>query len=301
MSDGNYPYGGGSQYPGSNNNDNRQNRSIDVTKPRDSRPATPMSNIDTSRVSSYTLQEQAALERLAKKIGGGGERRSHSGLIKTIIAIILILILIILAVLFVIFIGRGEESVIDDYDMRLSMQIDNKSFLSVITETGREELREINPGDIIGLKATVRNAHDITGDGESMGTYPPSIYVRFKIVLLLDYKERYDIIIPKVSTNWYRYDKATEDSMHNGVKEDDMYFYYLGSLQYQAGQELFSSILFSGNAITCEDGGKYGQIQVHVECIEADLNNVINGSLWPTAPQGWIRELAKSWTGVEGQ
>ena len=280
-----------------NNNDNREpNKTIDVTKPRETRPATPMSNIDTSRVSSYTLQEQAALERLAKKMGGGPEKRGSSGLIKTIIAIVLVVLLIILAVVFIIFIGNGKSDVIEDYDMRLSMQIDNKSFLSVITETGREQLREINPGDKIGLRASVRNSHDITGDNENLGTYPPSIYVRFKIVLILDYQERYDIISIDdfyKKNKWYRYDKLTEDSMHNGATEDDHYFYYLGSLKYQEGQEMFSGIEFLGEAITCEDGGKYGQIQVHVECIEADLENVINGAVWKTAPQGWVRELAK--------
>ena len=290
------PYGGSntnSQYS-SNYNSNNQNKVIDVTKPRESRPSTPMSNIDSSRVSDYTLREQQSLERLTKKLGGVDEKKDHSGLIKTIIAIVLVIILIILAIVFIVFIGKDKDTIVEDYDMRLSMQIENKSFLSVITETGREQLREINPGDRIGLRATVRNAQDITGEKEEQGAAPPSIYVRFKIVLILDYVERYDIIVPSMQDCWYKYDKETEDGFHNGAEEDDHYYYYVGALKHREAQELFSSILFDGDAITCDDGGKYGQIQVHVECIEADLNNVINGQLWPTAPQGWVVKLAES-------
>ena len=64
------------------------NKSIDVTKPR----SNPAANLDASRVSDYTLKEQAALERLAKKIGGSGgieRKEDKSGNIKTIIAIVL--------------------------------------------------------------------------------------------------------------------------------------------------------------------------------------------------------------------
>ena len=53
-------------------------------------------------------------------------------------------------------------------------------------------------------------------------------------------------------------------------------------------EELFSQIEFSGDAITVEDGGKYGQIQVKVESVEGNINNILSRSLWPTAPQGWV-------------
>lgn len=269
------------------------NRSIDVTKPR----SNPAANVDSSRVSDYTLREQAALERLAKKIGSGGgnQREDKSGTIKTIIAVALVLVLIAIAIAFIFVLNKnGEQSVETDYDMRLSMQIENKSALSIITEAGREQLREINPGDIIPLRATVRNSSDIAGDRVDENMAPPSIYVRFKLVLILDYEERYDIMIPTMTNRWYRYNKSVEDNLMGGVQSDDHYFYFLGALSYMEPEVLFSSIEFSGNAITCDDGGKYGQIQVHVESIEADIDNIVNRSVWPTAPQEWIIKMVSS-------
>ena len=278
-------------------NQRQPNKSIDVTKPKTQNSA-PMSNIDTSRVSAYTLREQQSLERLKKQVGNLNPKENRAGQIKTIIAIILVLILIALAVVFVIIIGRGSTTEQEIHDMRISVQIENKSTLSIITETGQEQLREINPGDTIPLRASVRNSSDIRGDAAPEGTEPPPIYVRFKLVLVLDYEERYDIMVPTMNNRWYKYDKEIEDNfVGGGAPYDDHYYYYLGSLNFMEPEELFSEIYFDGNIITCEDGGKYGQIQVHVECIEANLNHIISGTLWPTAPQGWVAEMVRGFTG----
>lgn len=286
--------------------DNKENRpqfnqSIDVTKPR----STPSANLDASRVSDYTLREQAALERLAKKIsgsgGGGGQKEDKSGSIKTIIAIVLVIILIILAVAFIMILNKnGGVTEENDYEMRLSMQIENKSALSIITESGQEQLREINPGDIIPLRASVKNSSDIAGDRTDENTIPPPIFVRFKLVLILDYQERFDIMIPTMTNRWFKYNKEVEDNLMGGVSADDHYFYYLGSIQYMQPEVLFSSIEFSGDAITCDDGGKYGQIQVHVESIEADIDNIVSRTMWPTAPQEWIIKMVQYATSSGG-
>ena len=283
------------------NNQNRPeiNRTIDVTKPR----SNPSANLDASRVSDYTLREQAALERLAKKIGGGGgsQKEDKSGSIKTIIAIVLVVILIILAIAFIVVLNKnGAVTEEADYDMRLSMQIENKSALSIITETGQEQLREINPGDIIPLRASVKNSSDIAGDRTDENALPPPIYVRFKLVLILDYEERYDIMIPTLTNRWYKYNKSVEDNLPGGVTADDHYFYYLGTLQYMQPEVLFSSIEFSGDAITCDDGGKYGQIQVHVESIEADIDNIVSRAMWPSAPQEWIIKMVQNSSSTGG-
>jgi len=276
------------------NRDQKPNRSIDVTKPKHEAP--PQSNIDASRVSAYTLREQQSLERLKKKVGNLNQKENRASGIKTIVAIVLVILLIILAVVFVIIIGRNSGAPEANYDMRLSMQIENKSSLSIITEAGLEQLREINPGDTIPLRATVRNSTDIGGDLTEEGEFPPAIYIRFKLVLILDYKERYDIMVPTMSDRWYKYDAETEGSMSGGVLEDDHYYYYKGSLAYMQPEELFSEILFDGNVITCDDGGKYGQIQVKVESVEANINNILSRSLWTTAPQGWISYMLANYS-----
>ena len=275
----------------------KQNKVIDVTKPKEKKapPQQTYSNIDASRVSAYTLKEQQALERLKKKVGHLDQKESKASNIKTIVAIILVVLLIILAILFVVFISKGEEKIEEKNDMRLSMQIENKSALSFMTEAGLEELKKINPGDEVPLRAVVRNSNEKIPSEADADVYPPEIYVRFKLVLILDYEERYDIMIPTLNNNWYRYNKETEDSIPNGVDSDDNYYYYKGSLAYMQAEELFSSILFDGDAITCEDGGKYGQIQVHVESIEANINNIMARNLWETAPQGWIVHMINNY------
>lgn len=268
------------------NNDDKKNRSIDVTKPQ--KPSS-QTNIDASRVSAYTLREQQSLDKLKKQVGNLNQKENRASNIKTIAAIILVVMLLILAVLFIIIIGRGSSVEEEIQDMRLSVQIENKSTFSVITEVGQEQLREINPGDRVPLRASVRNSKDIRGDAVEEGTNITPIYVRFKIVLVLDYEERYDIIVPTMSDRWCKYDPETEPL--NGVKVDDHYYYLLGSLRFMEAEELFSEILFDGNVITCDDGGKYGQVQVLVDCIPAQLDTVINRQFWQTAPQAWINKL----------
>lgn len=269
-----------------NFNKDQKDKIINVTKPSSS------SNIDASRVSAYTLKEQQSLERLKKKIGGNNAKESKASTIKTIVAIILVLVLILIAVLFVILISKNGKTAEEDYDMRLSMQIENKSALSIITETGQEQLRKINPGDTISLRASVRNSTDIYGDLVEDNVNIPSIYIRFKLVLILDYKERYDILVLTMSDKWYKYDSAVDSG-----KDDDHFYYYIGSLSFMEPAELFSAITFDGDIITCDDGGKYGQIQVEVEAIEVNLSAILSeSSPWgKTPPRGWVQKMSDLW------
>ena len=62
-------------------NNDKNKKSIDVTKPRVS---TPASNIDASKVSDYTRREQQSLEKLVKKLGtNSGAKVRNEGNIKT--------------------------------------------------------------------------------------------------------------------------------------------------------------------------------------------------------------------------
>lgn len=265
------------------NSSDRKDKAINVTKPREVR-----SNFDTSRVSDLTLREQQALERLSKKIGASKARASASN-IKSIIAIILVIILIVIAVLFIVLINQRPETEEMSYDVRMSMQIENKSILSIVTDTGKEELRKISPGDTLPIKAYVRNSDNYEGDTDTLDSNinPQNVYVRFKIKVILGYDVRYDIIRPTINTNWYVFNAEDEASLPDGKKEGDNYYYYKGSLPYTKRAELFSELHFYGPAISCEDGGKYGQIQVIVESTPAITESITN-NIWPTAPRRWI-------------
>jgi hypothetical protein len=298
MSDENQNLNNSSQNSGMSNNQrpsqpsySNTQKPIDVTKPRFG----GSSAIDASKVSSHTLREQQALEKLAKKVGvSGGNRNSKAPMVKTVVAVILVLVLIALAIIFVMIIGGNNKTQEETFDARVSMQIENKSSLIVLTDSGKEKFREINPGDIVPLSAYVRNANNYSGDvlNTNNGVTPPSIYVRFRIRFILDYKQADEKIAPVMNGKWYKYNKDDENKFgDSGIKEDDGYFYYKGALTFMQRAELFSAIEFVGDNIYWEDGGKYGQIQVEVESVPATLSSIIDSNVWATAPRQWVNDI----------
>ena len=265
-------------------NNNDKDKLINVTRPKTE--SIPRSNIDASRVSSYTMREQQSLEKLKKTVGGPSGHQGRSGKIKTLVAIILVIVLLLLLVVFGIVLSRTGKSEEETYDIRVSLEIENKSLLTIITDTGKEALRPINPGDRLDISAYARNSNDYRGDVSTGAGTPPNIYVRFRLRLILNYQDRYDVLVPKLTANWYKFDADVDG---DGSNYDDHYYYFCGSVPYQRRIELFSQLTVDGDSITCEDAdaGRYGQIQVLVESIEADVNSLSNG-IWPTAPKSWI-------------
>ena len=264
-----------------------RNQSINVTKPKNQ---TPMSNIDGSRVSDHTLREQQALEKLRKKVATADIHTGKTSKIKSLIAIILVVILIIVLIAFFAIITQNTETPKEDSAIRVSMELVNTSVLSVVTEEGMQELRPIWPGDKLPISAYARNSEEAEGDVYTSEVLPPNVYVRFKIRFILDYQDRYDIIVPTMTPNWTKFDAELESNINDGVKVDDHYYYYCGSLPFQKRVELFSELEFDGNKIFIEDAGKYGQIQVIVESIEAKTDYLLN-NVWPTAPKRWILDI----------
>lgn len=265
-------------------NNNDKDKLINVTRPKTE--SIPRSNIDASRVSSYTMREQQSLEKLKKTVGGPSGHQGRSGKIKTLVAIILVIVLLLLLVVFGIVLSKTGKSEEETYDIRVSLEIENKSLLTIITDTGKEALRPINPGDRLDISAYARNSNDYRGDVSTGAGTPPNIYVRFRLRLILNYQDRYDVLVPKLTANWYKFDADVDG---DGSNYDDHYYYFCGSVPYQRRIELFSQLTVDGDSITCEDAdaGRYGQIQVLVESIEADVNSLSNG-IWPTAPKSWI-------------
>lgn len=283
----------------SGQNNSPQKKSINVTKPKKSINVTkpkkstlpPMSNIDTTKVSSHTVKEQQALERLKKKVGvSASNKQARSSTNKTVIVSVLSVILVAILVVMAILLFRQEPEEVLDSPIKVSMDIENKSVLSVVSEEGYEVLRPIWPGDKLPLKAYARNSNNYKGDAPVEGEEERPVYVRFKIRFILGYEDRYDILIPTMTDKWLRFDAETESMIVNGAKEDDYFYYYCGIVEPQKRIELFSEIEFDGNKITIDDAGKYGQIQVLVESIDASVDNLKLG-IWPTAPQRWILDM----------
>ena len=86
----------------------------------------------------------------------------------------------------------------------------------------------------------------------------------------------------------YWLDEDEQKFGDQGIKEDDGYYYYLGSLSFMQRAELFSEIAFVGKEIVWEDGGHYGQLQVIVESMEANIDYIEGENRWSTAPRYWI-------------
>ena len=269
----------------SGQNNSPQKRSINVTQPKS--PQSQMSNIYASRVSDYTLREQQSLEKLKKKIGAVEKKESKASKIKSIVAILLVVILIIILVAFLLLLNQKGEEPDDENAIRVSMEIENKSFLSVITEEGIEELRPIFPGDILPIRAYARNSNEMDSNMNQSEVIGGDQFVRFKIRFILDYEDRYEIIVPTLTSNWTKFNAAEEAEIKDGVTEDDHFYYFCGRVAHDRKIELFSELEFDGNMITIDDAGKYGQIQVIVESIDASADNLLNG-IWPTAPKRWI-------------
>jgi len=286
------------------NNSHKKSNAIDVTKPRPTggpqsggaMPSGPKSGggvMPKERVEVTDQQRQHELltklsEKHATTHAKAKEKADRSGIVKTVIAILLIVVVIALAVVFMFVISDNKSNEESFYELRASLQIDNKSTLTVISESGREQLREIEPGDILDIGATVQNANNFGGDPREEKN-PPNVYVRFKIYFILNYADRFDVLKPKVNTDvWYRYNAEDESKHINGVKEDDNWYYFCGRLAFQQKAQLFSEVLVDGNSLTVDDGGHYGQIVVVVEVIEADENAIKSEGMWNTAPREWV-------------
>lgn len=263
---------------------------LEETKPKS---GGAMPNVVKDIGKSRVQIEREKLERISKSLPASATKpkKDRSNMIKTIIAITLIAIIIILAIVFVVVIGDRAKFEEEDYDVRVSMQFENKSSLTIISETGKEQLRRVDPGDVLKVGAQVRNADNIEGD-INIGQSPENVYVRFKLTFMLGLEDRYDVLIPNVDSRyWYRYNEEDEKKLLDGVSADDHYYYFKGVLAYQQSVKLFTEMLVDGNALTCDDGGKYGQIQVDVEVIKADYLRVKAGAIWSSAPRTWILTL----------
>ena len=263
-----------------------QDYSVDVTKPKEEKPATPSSAPASTPPTEADLQEQRRLEALERLKNNQSQKiraSARNGLLKKIIIGVLAVLLVGLIVAVVVFMmlngGEEEEEVL----IRLSMQVDNKDMTYVVLETGEVVLRPINPGDTLEISSFIRNANLIGGDTVNIANPPPPIFIRFKVYLILDYEYRYDVLKLDMDNNmWYTYDEETDSG------ENDHYYYYKGFLGSQESTNLFSAIQFYGPNLSCDDGGKYGQIRIEVESMEADFEYIRSDSAWSTRPDGWF-------------
>lgn len=260
--------------------------SVDVTKPRETPSSTPTPTPSTPPTQAE-LQEQRRLEALERIKNNQSQKIKNSmrtGVIKKVVIIIMGILLAGLVVALVTFMVMGTGDKEDPTYTRLSMIVNNIDMTYVVLETGEVILRPINPGDTIEINAMVRNSHDIGGDTINVAVPPPAIFVRFRVYLILDYEYRYDVLKLDYDEDlWYKYDPEYDE-----MKEDDHYYYYMGSLISQESADLFSSITFHGPSLTVEDGGKYGQIQIEVEALEANFEFIRNDSAWNSRPDGWF-------------
>lgn len=249
-----------------------------------------------SQPNSSSGQDQD-LRRLSEQLNrhdDNDDRKEKAGAwIKRILIILLILILLGGVGVAIYFFSQNKGNITNGAQIKLS------AYLSENLDPEEGSMleqsiyyKEIYPGNKFPVSVAVRNSDNFSGDIDEDGA---NIYVRYKIALIVDGKEYYDIILPSISDieskNWHIYSADEESENYKW----DGYYYHYGYLKPQQSLSLFNEIQFSFEKLDNSFGGKRGQIEVYIEAIQADTANIgtEEGNAWNTAPRRWINNMKK--------
>ncbi len=228
-------------------------------------------------VSNESRDEQ--LRRLGQQLNKNPNKKKKGS--KWII-IILILLLIGLAGFAVWYFLQNKAEIDAGSTIRISMDVPQE-IEGVVGDIYKPDNR-ISPGDKYDVVCKARNANNFGGDSTTAEDQTP-IYIRFKVVLVVDGVEYNNMVIPNpVSSMWHIYNKDEESADYVW----DNYYYYYGKLNYNASVELFNTLTFDFENIPNEFGGKSGQIIITIEAVEANKEIIgVSGGAWESAPKRW--------------
>lgn len=213
-----------------------------------------------------------------------------------ILIIIAIFMLILFVITFGIFLFLNQVPNISEDYIRVSFSKINKEVFFEESVTGEKIPKIISPGDKFNLIVATKNSNNPNGD--SSDEIWGNIYLRYKIVLVVDGVEHADFIEIEPEVNsWHRYNKEQENNFtFNGkpiVSKDDGYYYYKGILGKNQSVTLFDNIKFSGKNITEAVGGKNAELVITIEALDAIENSITNRIYWVDAPQAWVNYMTK--------
>ena len=181
----------------------------------------------------------------------------------------------------------------EDY-IRVSVSMTNKDIFYDTQVSGDLIPKTVSPGDKFKLNVIAKNSNNIMGDTDEEDW--TSIYVRFKIALIIDGIERKDFVyVEPDSQIWQRYNKEIEDQYPTSendprpvVTDDDGYYYCRLILLPNQQVTVIDWLRFSEVYITELVGGHDAVLKIQIEALESIPNILKNREIWSKAPQDWV-------------
>jgi hypothetical protein len=213
--------------------------------------------------------------------------------VNVVLTVVLFLMLIVVLTLGIYLYLQKVTSYDEDY-IRVSVSMTNKDIFYDTQVSGELIPKTVSPGDKFKLNVIAKNSNSIMGDTDADEW--TSIYVRFKIALIIDGIEYKDYIyVEPDSETWQRYNKEIEDTYPTSendptpvVTEDDGYYYCRLILLQNQEVTVIDWLRFSEVYITELVGGRDAVLKVQIEALESIPNILKNREIWAKAPQDWV-------------
>ena len=213
--------------------------------------------------------------------------------VNVVLTVVLFLMLVVVLTLGVYLYLQKVTSYDEDY-IRVSVSMTNKDIFYDTQVSGDLIPKTVSPGDKFKLNVIAKNSNNIMGDTDADEW--TSIYVRFKIALIIDGIEYKDYIyVEPDSETWQRYNKEIEDTYPTSendptpvVTEDDGYYYCRLILLPNEEVTVIDWLRFSEVYITELVGGRDAVLKVQIEALESIPNILKNREIWAKAPQDWV-------------
>ncbi len=213
--------------------------------------------------------------------------------INVVLTVVLFLMLTVVLSLGVYLYLQKVTSYDEDY-IRVSVSMTNKDIFYDTQVSGDLIPKTVSPGDKFKLNVIAKNSNNIMGDTDEEDW--TSIYVRFKIALIIDGIERKDFVyVEPDSQIWQRYNKEIEDQYPTSendprpvVTDDDGYYYCRLILLPNQQVTVIDWLRFSEVYITELVGGHDAVLKIQIEALEAIPNILKNREIWSKAPQDWV-------------
>ena len=213
--------------------------------------------------------------------------------VNVVLTVVLFLMLIVVLTLGIYLYLQKVTSYDEDY-IRVSVSMTNKDIFYDTQVSGDLIPKTVSPGDKFKLNVIAKNSNNIMGDTDADEW--TSIYVRFKIALIIDGIEYKDYIyVEPDSETWQRYNKDIEDTYPTSendptpvVTEDDGYYYCRLILLPNQEVTVIDWLRFSEVYITELVGGRDAVLKVQIEALESIPNILKNREIWAKAPQDWV-------------
>ena len=261
---------------GQNNNQSQNQSQNSQPRPQGQPYGSSPSQNNNNQNKQYDKDE--SLKKLGQQLNKSPKKERKGG---KIIIIILVIVLVALLGVAIWYFLQNRREVDTGNAIKISMDVTEEVEGSVGEITLTSE--PISPGDVFTVICKARNSNKFTGDDSADET--AAIYLRFAVILEVDGKKYYDMLLPNpAESNWHIYNPEEEASDYVW----DGYYYYYGKLNHNASVELFDTLSFNFEKIPNSFGNKKAKITIKIDAVEAKIDIVgVSGGVWESAPKTW--------------